>query len=225
MARTADAVAVDGTPLPGPTPTARRLRPARWTEPRLLIGVALVLCSVTGVVAVVAAADDTEPVWVARTPLAPGMSVGSSDVELQSVSLPSSDRYLGSAANPVGAVVLRSVGAGELVPAASVSDPADAPARRLVTVPVERHNQPVELGRGEAVDVYLVERDATGTAVGDPSLVLAGVTVDGVDDGSSRFAGSSLETGVVLAVEPGDVATLLGAGSRGTLVLVRVPGD
>ena len=225
MLRTSDAVTSDAAPLPPATPAARRLRPARWTEPRLLLGLALVLCSVAGVAAVVAAADDTVSVWVARSSLAPGMSVGSSDVERASVMLPSSDRYLSGAANPIGAVVLRPVGAGELVPAASVAAPSAAPARRLVTIPVERHHQPVGLARGEQVDVYLVERDATGTAVGEPSLVLADVTVDGVDDGSSRFTGSSLETGVVLAVEPDDVATLLGADSRGTLVLVRVPSS
>jgi hypothetical protein len=93
-----------------------------------------------------------------------------------------------------------------------------------VTVGVERHHLPVDLGRGERVDVYLVEPDVAGTAVGDPSLVLAGVAVDDVDDGGSRFGGSSLETGVVLAVEPADVPSLLAAGSRGSLVLVRVPG-
>jgi len=223
MLRTADAVSADDASPPSPTPAARRLRPARWTEPRLLVGLALVVCSVVGVAALVAAVDHTVPVWVARSPLGPGMSVAASDVELQSVALPSSDRYLTAAASPVGSVVLRPVGAGELLPAASVAGSSEAPARRLVTVPVERHHQPSDLGRGERVDVYLVERDATGTAVGQPSLVLADVTVDGVDDGSSRFAGSSLETGVVLCVEPGDVASLLGAGSRGTLVLVRVP--
>jgi hypothetical protein len=210
--------------VPGPSaPNARRLRPARWTEPRLLVGVALVVASVAGVGAVVAAADNTVPVWVARAPLAPGIAVTPSDVELQSVGLPTLDHYLGAADSPVGLVVLRPVATGELLPAASVAAPGSAPSRRLVTVPVERHHLPVDLGRGERVDVYLVERDATGTAVGDPSLVLAAVAVDGVDDGGSRFAGSSLETGVVLAVEPADVPSLLAAVSRGSLVLVRVP--
>jgi hypothetical protein len=225
MLGTADPATADPVAGTAVSPPARRFRPARWSEPRLLLGLLLVLGSVVGVGAVVSAADRTESVWVARTALAPGMSVEASDVEQAAVRLPAPDRYLGPSASPVGAVVLRPVAAGELVPAAAVAGPAGAPARRLVTVPVERHHQPVDLGRGEQVDVYLVEQDATGTAVGDPSLVLAGVTVDGVDDGSSRFAGSSLETGVVLAVEPDDVATLLGADSRGDLVLVRVPGD
>ncbi|MFZ0324879.1 MAG: hypothetical protein WAN48_12220, partial [Actinomycetes bacterium] len=58
--------------------------------------------------------------------------------------------------------------------------------------------------------------------VGGPRLVLSAVTVDSVDDDGSRFGGSSLETGVVVAVAPDDVAALVGASSRGSLTLVRV---
>jgi hypothetical protein len=186
--------------------------------------VTLVVGSVAAMVAVVTAADDTVEIWTARSNLAPGLTVSAGDVELAAVQLPSTDAYLEASADPVGAVVLQPVAAGELLPASAVAAADAAPARRLVTVPVDRHHVPIDLVRGEQVDVYLVERDATGSTVGDPVLVLAAATVDAVDDGASRFGGSTLQTGVVLAVDPAAVTDLVSAAARGSVVLVRVPG-
>lgn len=214
----------DPPPTAPASPPARRLRPASWTDRRLLLGVALVVGSVAGTVAVVTAADDTVPVWSAREDLAPGMTVTADDVELADVRLPSTDAYLSASADPVGAVVRHPVAGGELLPASAVVSAGAAPDRRLVTVPVDRHHLPIDLGRGEQVDVYLVERDATGSTVGDPLLVLAAATVDAVDDGATRFGGSTLQTGVVLAVDPTEVTAVVSAAARGSVVLVRVPG-
>lgn len=205
------------------SPAARRHRPASWTDRRLLLGALLVVGSLVGVVAVVAASDDSVGVWAVRVGLAPGMTVDASDVELQQVRLPATDAYLTEGQSPVGSVVVRQVSAGELLPAGAVVAADAAPDRRLVTVPVERHHLPADLARGEQVDVYLVTRDATGGAVGDPVLVLASATVDDVEGEGSRFSGSSLETGVVLAVDADQVADVVAASARGSVVLVRVP--
>lgn len=210
------------TAAPASAP-ARRLRPVPWTDRRLVLGVLLVVGSVIGVVALVTASDRTVGVYAAARALAPGMTVTADDVELSRVLLPSTTPYLTEDADPVGSVVVRPVAAGELLPRGAVVAADAAPERRLVTVAVERHHLPDDLARGERVDVYVVERDATGGAVGEPVLVLAEVTVDAVDGDGSRFGGSSLETGVVLAVAPDDVAGLVGAAARGSVVLVRVP--
>lgn len=208
----------------GAAKPARRLRPAPWTDRRLLLGVLLVVGSVVGVVWVVAASDDTVGVWAATGTLAPGMTVTADDVAVVRAQLSSTDPYLLAHADPVGDVVVRLVQPGELLPGTAVVGSDAAPQQRLVTVAVERHRLPDDLARGDRVDVYLVERDATGGAVGDPVLVLAEVTVDAVDGEGSRFGGSNLESGVALTVAPEDVADLVGAASRGSVVLVRVPG-
>jgi hypothetical protein len=222
-----DTAAASAAPSPvsvPPSPPARRLGSVAWTDRRMLVGLAMVAASVVGVVMLVGSADDTVRVWAVRTDLAPGTTVAATDVELEPVRLAMTDRYLPAGADPVGSVVLRPVAAGELLPVAAVAAPDAAPERRLVTVPVEHHNLPLDLRHGEAVDVYLVERDATGSSVGDPRLVLASASVDAVDDDASGFGGSSLQVGVVLSVEPGHVAALVGAAARGSVVLVRVPG-
>jgi hypothetical protein len=53
-------------------PPARRLRRPSWRDPRLLVGLLLVLLSVTGVTGLVRAVDTSEPVFVARRQSPPG---------------------------------------------------------------------------------------------------------------------------------------------------------
>ena len=50
--------------LPGPAP--RRVRPPRWLDLRLVLGVLLVLASVLLGARIVSAADVTVPVWRSR---------------------------------------------------------------------------------------------------------------------------------------------------------------
>jgi len=205
-------------------PRALRLPTPSLVDVRALIGLLLVVGSVLGVAWVVTTADDTVAVWALRSDLAAGATVAADDVTLTRVQLGAGPlAYLPESADPVGQVVVRDVTSGELL-ASSAVRAVDAVDRRLVTVPVERYHLAADLRRGERVDVYVVERGATGQPVGEPRLVLGEVTVEAVDDGGSRLGGSSLETGVVLSVAPDDVSSLVGASAGGALTLVRVPG-
>ena len=64
--------------LPGPTP--RRVRPPRWLDLRLVLGVLLVLGSVLLGARIVSAADATVPVWTAVRDLAPGTELRADDL-------------------------------------------------------------------------------------------------------------------------------------------------
>ncbi|TAL40765.1 MAG: hypothetical protein EPN91_12430 [Salinibacterium sp.] len=87
-------------------------------DPRLLIGLLLVVASVAGVVVVVSSADRSTQVYAARSALSPGDRVTGNDLELQSVRLDASTaHYLTPADIPRrGVVVTRSVDEGELIP-------------------------------------------------------------------------------------------------------------
>src|SRR4051812_29815423 len=67
----------DGTPG-GPVP--RRVRPPRWLDLRLVLGVLLVLGSVLLGARVVTAADATVPVWSAAGNLAAGTVLSDDDL-------------------------------------------------------------------------------------------------------------------------------------------------
>lgn len=204
------------------SPPARRIGAARWLDVRLVVGILLVLGSVVLGAKVVAEADDSVPVWAARVDLAPGDSVDSDDLVARQVRMGDLSAYVGGDV-PVGYVLTRPVGAGELLPRAAVALPEHAAAHRVVTLPVERHHFPGTLAAGERVDVYVTPRGAGGEPAGSPEQVLAKALVDGVEAEGGRFGSATGAVGVALAVAPTDVPALVGAIQRGAIDLVRVP--
>src|SRR4051795_9445910 len=86
---------------PGPAP--RRVRPPRWLDLRLVLGVLLVLASVLLGARVVGAADATVPVWAVTGDLAAGTELTAGDlmavdVRLDDTAVP----YLSTATRPEG---------------------------------------------------------------------------------------------------------------------------
>ena len=87
-----------------------------WLDPRLVIGVVLVLASVVGVWLVVQQSSRSEAAWAATRTLLPGETIGAGDVQPVALRLPQShDRYLDGAADPVGLVVAVGVAVGVTV--------------------------------------------------------------------------------------------------------------
>jgi hypothetical protein len=185
-------------------PIAGRLKRPRWSDPRLVIGVALVAIAILGTASVVARADRTEPYYAARHTLTPGTVLQMSDVVVTHVRV-GSGTYVPASVEPWGEVVTRVIGAGEMIPESSLAD-ADAYVMRPVAVttgsPLAEAIEP-----GAVVDVW-VTRD--GLAGPDSVLVAAGVVVDQVDRDASAFSARSGETVYVL-IPSADVGDLLAA--------------
>jgi hypothetical protein len=212
-----------GTPSAPPVPRARRALPG-GRDLRLALGVVLVLASVVLGARVLAAADDRAEVWALAGPLAAGTTVSADDLVPVGVALEDLTPYVEVGTDVEGMVLLRDVGADELLPAAALVD-ADAAARdrRWVTVPVDPLHAPPGLARGERVDVYVTPAD--GAALGDvevvPVLVLAGALV--ADPGGLDPSGLSDRLGVVLDVAAADADRAVAAARAGDVDLVRAP--
>jgi hypothetical protein len=215
--------------LPG-SPRASRLGSPSWLDGRLVLGVLLVLVSVLVGAKVLAGADTSQQVWVATHDLAPGTVVAEGDLRTGQVRLfGSSSGYL-AGGKPVGYLVTRDVGAGELLPRASLQQPpGSALLRRDITLSVATGHLPPDLAHGQQVDVYVTPDDKaakrSATAAGDayaPRLVLAGLALSKVVRAGGLGA-SGQDQPVVLSVEPGQVLALVQAMSEGSLDLVRVP--
>lgn len=206
------------------SPRATRLATPRWLDTRLVLGVLLVLLSVVAGARVFAAADNTTRVYVAAHDLVPGQHLGAEDLTVGKVRLAGAgSRYVAAhAAPPVGYVVTRFVGAGEIVPIAALSSTSAVTASRFVTVPVQPGHLDGDLGRGELVDVYLTPRVAPGDPVPAPTLVLSGVPVESTQTGSHAFSATT-SLAVVLAVPAGQVGDIVHAVESGTVDLVTVP--
>ena len=230
-----------------PRPAATRLPRPRWLDPRLLIGVLLVLVSVAAGAKVVAEADDSYAVWAVQRDVGPRAALTEADLTTRKVRL-DGDAGAYVAANgpaPWGWTLTRPVGAGELLPRAALAPPGSVATRRVAlgVDPVVA----ADLAPGSVVDVYVVPAADRATRSPAPvQRVLAGVTVASVERGGGRGLGSSSGASVVLvlrgdqpggrqasaqaAEQPGaqgavqdEVTAFLEAQARGDIRLVAVP--
>jgi hypothetical protein len=211
---------------PGPAP--RRVRPPRWLDLRLVLGVLLVLGSVLIGARVVSAADATVPVWSAAGDLAAGTVLAEDDLVAVSVRLDDvAGSYLATSTRPGGRVLARAVRAGELLPR-SVLEDADGGVQ--LALPVQAGFVPPALARGQLVDVYAVADPAVGADAatgGDVDLVLSAVPVQAVTGrGDGVLSSSATTLQVVVSVPAEEAARVLGAiGGRGLVVVVRTSVD
>lgn len=203
-----------------PSASAARLPRARWLDPRLILGLLLVLLSVALGARIVAAADDSVAVWEVTRDLGPGTALTRGDLVARHVRLSAAaEGYIAASGRPpVGYVVVRPVGAHELLPRAAVATAATAQLRRL---PLEVDT--VALGdvkAGSVVDIYVVAAagdDAPATA----SEVLADVTVADVSRRGGGLGAGATRSAVTVLVTPQQATALLDAQARGDLRLLR----
>src|SRR3954471_22770390 len=207
---------------PGPVP--RRVRPPRWLDLRLVLGVLLVLGSVLLGARVVTAADATVPVWSAVGDLAAGTVLDEGDLVAVPVRLDDvAGQYLATSTRPQGRVLGRAVRAGELVPRSALEEPTGLVQLAL---PVQAGYVPPSLTRGQLVDVYAVADPAvgaTGQTGGDVDVVVEAAPVQAVTGrGDGVLSTATTTVQVVVAVPAGDAAGVLAAvGGRGLVVVVR----
>lgn len=222
------------------SPRASRLTKPGWLDGRLLLGVLLVLVSVVVGARTLSAADRSTVVWATTGDVALGSQLAASDLAPVRVRLYDNvDRYLDATSPPpVGYVVRRALGAGELLPDDALVLPEDG-AFRLVTVPVEAGHFPPNLADEQEVDVWVSPpRPTGGSAAAAPAAaapnapapldlrgsqeVLTRVAVASGPPAESFRSGSTTSP-VVLRVRKADVGALVSAMSLGRLDLVRVP--
>ena len=231
------------------SPKASRLATPGWLDGRLVLGVLLVLVSVVVGARVLSAADRSTLVYAATKDLTAGSVLEAGDLEQVRVRLfDNAGAYVAGGEPPLGYVVRRGIGDGELLPREALDLPERDVDFREVTVPVEVGHLPPELARGAQVDVWVTPEQAGGAQAPDqqPSeedpegeqappdgaalegqgarLVLQGVTVLDVQSDGGAFSGST-SIPVVLQVRPTEVAGLVSAMALGRMDLVRVPRE
>lgn len=163
-----------------------------WMDPRLAIGVVLVLASLAGVWLVVQQSSRTEAAWSATRTLLPGETVAAGDVQQVAVRMPQSEaRYLDGSVDPLGLVVAATVGEGEVLPLRAVGQAASAD-RAAVVIDVDGA-LPRAIRAGALVDVWTAPPTDEGFAA--PSVLVDDAIVVGVleDEGLLASAGRQLE--------------------------------
>lgn len=207
---------------------AARLRRPSWRDPRLGVGVLLVAGSVALGSWVVSGADRTVGVYQAREALSPGERIDVESLDVVQVRLDQVEgTYLVPDADlPGDAVVLRTVGADELVPLSAVGSAAELDLRP-VQVPMTAALQ-TSVGTGSRIDLWVAMPDGSGptSTLLPPELLVGDVEVAAVHESSSVFAAGG-EVQVQVLVPLDDLPAVLEAlGSDGARVtVVPLPGS
>ncbi len=208
---------------PDATATGARLKRPSWKDPRLLVGVLLVLASVIGVISLVGSADKTTDVYAARDSIAVGEKLSQENVVLAKVRLgETEEHYLTLESGlPEGLVAVQRVGKNQLIPRDSLGK-VDALDRKPVTVTIEE-SLPDQAVAGTRVDVWVALPDARN-GFSEPKLLLPGAEIAQVTPGSTAL-GSSRNTEVMVLVADNQMPALLGAqANQAKISVVWNPG-
>lgn len=204
---------------PGET-LAPRLQQPSWKDPRLLIGVLIVLLSVVAVTGIVRINDRTEPYLAAKHDLLVGQRITNDDLQPVSVRLAdSSSKYLSEGTRLAeGAVATQSIFEGQMVPRHSIGS-VDQLRRKPMSLTIgEEAAGGIEVG--QSVDVWVTESGSNGAEASDPRLVVSRAEVSRVTHDDSAIGGSAKATVQVL-VEEGNLPPLIKAVSAdSTITLV-----
>ncbi len=212
-------------PEVGPAPAVRRLRSSRWRDPRLAVGVVLIAGSVVVGARVIAAADDTVPVWSLRNDVPAGSELTADDVIISRVHFDEADGaeryYDGDEPVPDELVVDHDLVAGELLARSALVEP-EAEAISALPLSVADGFYPPDLQPGDRVSVWVAPSDETNQRrIAD--AVFESVPVLQTDSASSDLSGDA-STDVLLGLDPDAVASLdrsLAQISTGSVFLIR----
>jgi hypothetical protein len=204
--------------VPDSSATAARLRRPSWKDPRLLVGVLLVLVSVAGVVLLVGSADRTTEVFAARDGIAVGERLTQDNVVRAKVRLGETEQQYITAESglPEGVVAVQRIGKDQLVPRASLGI-VDELDRKPVALTIGE-TLPAQAVAGARVDVWVAQPDARN-GFSEPKLLLPGAEIAEVTSGSTAL-GSSKTTVLMVLVEDGQMPALLGAQANAAKISV-----
>lgn len=209
--------------VPDPSATAARLKRPSWKDPRLLMGVLLVLVSVAGVVFLINSADRTTEVYAAREGIAVGETLTPENVVRARVRLGDTEQHYIPVASglPEGVVAVQRVGKDQLVPRASLGR-VDELDRKPVALTITE-TLPSQAIAGSRVDVWVAQPDAKN-GFSEPKLLLPGAEIAEVSDGSTAL-GSTRTTVLMVLVEDSQMPALLGAqANEAKISVVWNPG-
>lgn len=204
-----------------PSSAAKRVRSV-VVDPRLAIGLALVIGSIAGVVAIVSAADETVVVYAAGDALAPGDRVAADDLETRNVRLDdAAGLYLVPGDVPDdGVVVTRAVAEGELLPASAVGS---TEGLRLTSVVLEVGGSLAESVQPTALIDVWAAREMEGGSFGPPAAIVTAATVVRLVESDSIVSGGDA-VAVEVLVPKSKLARVLEAIANGDAVSI-VPSN
>ena len=195
----------------------------RRLDPRLLIGVALVLVSVLGVVSLITALDHRSAAYVTTVSVVPGQTIDAALLTERAVFLDGDEeRYLLVGQLPTeGLVATRAIGPGELLPVAALGAVAGTSLTAVVVSPTAALSGGVQ--PAATVELWMTEPVNDGVLVAPPRVLVADAIVVSLtrDDGIGSFGSAPT---VELLVPRARLALILQAQADGAVLSVVPTG-
>ena len=191
-------------------------------SPRVIVAVTLFLAALLSSFIFAALSDRSSGYWVASHPIAPGTLLAADDFRLVSASLVDNrDLYLAEEFLPTGLTSIESIGEGEFLPLASLSEDSLTFDAEQVPLNILPSDIPAEISVGEAISLYWVPEAADSQSMSTPRLLLSGIFLRSIDRKGSNF-GNGLA--VTVSVDSSQVIELLAGTSNGRLIIVGAHG-
>lgn len=191
-------------------------------SPRVIVAVTLFLAALLSSFIFAALSDRSSGYWVASHPIAPGTLLTSEDFRLVNASLVDNrDLYLAEEFLPTGLTSTQSIGEGEFLPLASLSEDSLTFDAEQVPLNILPSDIPAEISVGEAISLYWVPEAADSQSMSSPRLLLSGIFLRSIDRKGSNF-GNGLA--VTVSVDSSQVIEILAGTSNGRLIIVGAHG-
>lgn len=181
-----------------PRPIAARIRRPGFKDPKLVIGILLVVLSVVAMVFVVQATDSRQGYWAASADAAPGEPITAENFTVVQAHLSEADGHYWSADEPLPETfaVTSTIRQGEFLPRATVSehDPEDRQQFAIRTA----EDVPDAVQPGSRVDLWVSQPDDQRQGYTNAELTAESAEVVAVEDQRSGLGASSTLTVYVL---------------------------
>ena len=196
-----------------------RLRRPSWKDPKLLVGITLILLSVIAVVGIVRLNDHTEPFYTAKRDIAVGEELSEEDFQVTRMQLGEAGGKYWSPSQELAdsAVATAPIAAGELVARTAVGQ-TDQLNRKPVTVSVPAETA-VGLQNGRPVDLWVAAKSPQGTGYEDPQLKVSAAEVSRITREQNAL-GAADEAAVQLLVLEEELPELIKAVSSDARITV-----
>lgn len=189
----------------------RQRQPWRWRDPRMVIGLLLIVVSVTATSVVIYWSGRGEDYYVANKQLLPGQTITQTDLQVVKTNPGElTAKYLRPVDAWQGQVVTRVIEAGELVPASALGAASQVNLRSVV-VPLNSP-LPSAVQPGDLVDLWIAPKQAVAKEDGQAPLprLIAGqarILKLPTDDGGAFGRGNTVE----VQIKDGELAAFLAA--------------
>jgi len=183
---------------------------------RLAMGLALFIIAIGSGQLIAKESNRTVMVWATQGDLAPGQLISQSDIKAVSVLLPQSAKnYLSAEAEIIGALVLTHISVGDLIPTSAITSTSQVLDQRFVPLTLELTDLPVDLIRGEIIDIYAIpNRDSK--SITSPQLVAESISVSSVNERNN-----SGKVSVLVILKSDLVMSTLAMLADSRLIIVR----